>query len=71
MRRRRDEYDFRLDEAAERFARLLVAFRKLASAYHATHDRAGFWLTCSDAQCRENVTRMRELTDPEAPKPTP
>ena len=55
----RNELDYRLEEAAERSARILVAFCRLATLYHATHSGTGLWLTCDDATCRTNAANLR------------
>ena len=53
------ELEYRLDEAAERYATILVAFCRLATAYHATHARAGLWLKCDDPVCQTNAANLR------------
>jgi hypothetical protein len=53
------ELHYRLDESAERYATILVAFCRLATAYHATHASAGLWLTCDDPVCHANATNLR------------
>lgn len=52
------ELDYRLAHAVERGAAILVAFYRLAAAYHATHGD-GLWLTCADATCRANASNLR------------
>jgi hypothetical protein len=54
----RAEVAHRLEEAAERSARLVVAFRRLATTYHATHASEGIWLTCSHPQCAANADAL-------------
>jgi hypothetical protein len=53
------DIDYRLDQAAERCATILVAFCRLATAYHATHARKGLWLMCDDPTCRANASNLR------------
>ena len=56
----RPEIDYHLDQAAERCATILVAFCRLATAYHATHARSGMWLTCEDPTCQANASNLRQ-----------
>jgi hypothetical protein len=53
------EIDYRLDLAAERSATILVAFCRLATAFHSTHGTAGRWLSCEDPTCRANASNLR------------
>jgi hypothetical protein len=55
----RPDIDFRLDHAAERCATILVAFCRLATAFHSTHARRGLWLMCDDPTCRANASNLR------------
>ncbi len=55
----RQDIDYGLDQAAERSATILVAFCRLATAYHSTHARTGMWLTCDDPTCRANASNLR------------
>jgi hypothetical protein len=55
----RSEIDYRLDQAAERSATILVAFCRLAMAYHSTHAGSGMWLMCDDPMCRANAANLR------------
>jgi hypothetical protein len=64
----RQEIDYRLDQAAERCATILVAFCRLATAYHSTHARAGLWLMCDDPTCRANACNLRRWRSDE-PEP--
>ena len=54
----RAEVAHRLEDAAERSATLVVAFRRLATIYHATHASEGIWLTCRHPQCAANANAL-------------
>ena len=65
----RPHIDYQLDQAAERCATILVAFCRLATAYHSTHARKGVWLMCDDPTCRANACNLRRWRSDE-PEPT-
>lgn len=50
----------RIEEAAERGARLVRAFSKLATRFHATHSPVGLFLTCEHQGCREAAAALRK-----------
>ena len=62
----RPEIDYQLDQAAERCATILVAFCRLAAAYHSTHARKGVWLMCDDPTCRANACNLRRWRNDES-----
>ena len=64
----RREFDYRLDQAAERSATIFVAFCRLATAFHSTHAGTGMWLTCNNPTCRANASNLRRWRDDE-PEP--